>query len=98
MGRHEILTMTFIETNQKDSRSVHAMGVKLMNGGDLRQAESWLRRAVDLDPTDFDFLHDLSTVLRSQGRFDESRAILDNLMLQTSSTDSAFAAVSLSNS
>jgi tetratricopeptide (TPR) repeat protein len=68
-------------TDQRGAAARHAdKGLQLAQGGDLVQAESELRRAVQLAPGNARFLASLGTVLAMAGKLEESTTILERAL------------------
>ncbi|PYX78548.1 MAG: hypothetical protein DMG70_31245 [Acidobacteria bacterium] len=67
--------------DQRGAAATHAdKGLQLAEGGDLVQAESELRRAVQLAPGNARFLASLGTVLAMEGRLEESTTVLERTL------------------
>src|SRR2546423_1910016 len=77
LGSRSTLAMSQAVSNatQGDRAEAHAEeGLQFTQAGNLPSAESELRKAVGLAPSNAEFLRDLATVLAMEKKFDESTA------------------------
>ena len=63
-----------------------ALGVCARQRGDLAQAETWLRQALDSDPNNTVALYELAEISQSQGKTLQGRAFLQRYHAQTRAT------------
>ncbi len=76
-----LVTESAYGSNQQGAAATHAdKGLRLAQRGDLVQAESELRRAVQLAPGNPRFLASLGTVLAIEGRLEESTTVLERAL------------------
>jgi Flp pilus assembly protein TadD len=69
-----------VQNNPKSSRAHAGLGVAAMQSGNRDQAFEQWRRAVDLDPRNFDALYNLAAELVNAGRMSEARPYIDRFV------------------
>jgi tetratricopeptide (TPR) repeat protein len=70
-----LMISSFCATQSTEARSHADRGLELAQSGDLASAESELRQAVKLEPTNPEFLSTLGTLLAMQKKLDESTTV-----------------------
>jgi tetratricopeptide (TPR) repeat protein len=73
------LLTTALEENPTSSRALFLRGKAAFEQDQIAEAERWLRKAREGSPHDLEILHELSEVLRADGKDNEARALADQV-------------------